>query len=74
MQKALPSVGQLDRGLPLSPQRLRRHEALESKRLFPREQVLHGAAQLVREYGERFRFAVFVCQVRKVVVAGVIVA
>lgn len=39
-------MGQLDRGLCLSPQRLRGHKALEVKGLFPREQVVHGPAQL----------------------------
>ena len=74
MQKALPSVGQLDRGLCLSPQRLRRDKALEIKRLFPREHVVHRPAQLVREYRERLRFAVFMFQFRKILLAGLIVA
>ena len=65
-QQALPVVGQLDGGLCLSPQRLRGHKALEVKRLFPREHVIHGAAQLVGEHGERFGFAVFVFEFRKI--------
>ena len=73
MQKALPSVGPLDRGLCLSPQRLRRDKALESKRVFPREHGVHGSAQLVGEYSERLRFAVFVCQFREVFFARLIV-
>jgi len=72
MLKALPSVGQLDRGLCLSPQRLRSHKALEVKRLFPRKHVVHGAAELVREYRERFGFAVFVFQFRKIFFARLI--
>jgi hypothetical protein len=42
--------------------------------VFPRKHVVHGAAELVREYGERFRFTVFVFPFRKVVFAGLIVA
>ena len=53
-------VGQLGRGLPRSPQWLRGDKALEVKCLFPREHVVHGAAQLVGEHGERFGFAVLV--------------
>ena len=74
MQKALPGVGQLDRGLRLSPQRLRGHKALEIKRLFPREHVIHGAAQLVGEHGERFGFAVFVFEFRKILFPGLTLA
>ena len=72
--QALPVVGQLGSRLPLSPQRLRRNKTLEVKRLFPREHVIHRSAQLVCEYGQRFGFAVFVFQFRKVVFAGLIVA
>ena len=72
--QALPVVGQLDRRLRLSPQRLRSHKAIEIKRLCPREHVVHRTAQLVREHGERFGFAVFVCQFRKIFFAGLIVA
>ena len=61
-----PVVGQLDGGLGLSPQRLRSDKALEVKRLFPRKHVVHGAAQLVREHGQRFGFAVFVFEFRKI--------
>ena len=57
MKRALPSVGQLDDGLRLSPQRLREDKTLEVKRLFSREQVIHGPAQLMREHGQRFGFA-----------------
>jgi len=60
--------------LHLSPQRLRGDKALEIKRLFPREHVVHGPAQLVGEYGERFRFAVFMFQFRKILPAGLVVA
>ena len=74
IMSALPVVGQLGGRLPLSPQRLRRNKTLEVKRLFPREHVIHGSAQLVREYGERFSFAVFVFQCRKVVFAWLSVA
>ena len=66
MKRALPSAGQLDDGLRLSPQRLRSHKALEVKRLFPREHVVHGAAQLMREYRQRFGFAVFVFEFSEV--------
>ena len=74
MKKALPCVGQLDRGLCLSPQGLRSDKASEIKRLLPREHVVHRPAQLVREYGQRFSFAVFVCQFRKILLAGLVVA
>ena len=60
MLKVRPLRGQLDGRLRLSPQRLRGDKALESKRLFPREHVVHGAAQLVGEYRQRFGFAMFV--------------
>jgi hypothetical protein len=43
MQKALPVGGQLGDGLGRSPQGLRGDKALEIKRLFPHEQVIHGA-------------------------------
>ena len=59
MKRALPSVGQLDDGLRLSPQRLREDKTLEVKRLFSREHVVHGPAQLMSEHGQRFGFAVF---------------
>ncbi len=65
-QEGSPCVGQLDGGLRLSPQRLRGHKALQIKRLFPREHVIHGAAQLVGEHGERFGFAVFVFECGKI--------
>ena len=66
MQKARLVVGQLDRGLPLSPQRLRSHKTIEVKRLFPREHVVHGPAQLVSKYGQRFSFAVFMFEFGKI--------
>ena len=66
MKKAQPCVGQLDRGLCLSPQRLRGDKAIEIKRLFPREHVVHGAGELVGQHGERFGFAVFVFEFGKV--------
>jgi hypothetical protein len=59
-------MSQLDQGLCLSPQRLRSHKAVESKRLFPREHVIHGPAQLVGEDRERFGFAVFVFKFSKI--------
>ncbi len=65
-----PLVGQLDGGLGLSPQRLRGDKALEVKRVFPREHVVHGPAQLVGEHGERFGFAVFVFEFRKILFPG----
>ena len=64
--QALPVIGQLDDGLDLSPQRLRGHEAIQIKHLFPREHVVHGAAQFVGEHSERFGFAVFVFEFHKV--------
>jgi len=70
---ALPVIGQLDGGRRLSPQRLRSHKTLQVKRLFPREQVIHGAPQLVRKDRERFGFAMFVCQFRKICFARLIV-
>ena len=64
--RALPSVGQLDHGLRLSPQRLRSHKAVEIKRLFPRAHVVHGPAQLVGEHGEGFGFTVLVFECGKI--------
>jgi len=63
---ALPVVGQLGGRLPLSPQRLRRNKTLEVKRLFPREQVIHGARQLVPEDRQGFGFAVLVFEFREI--------
>jgi hypothetical protein len=63
---ALPLVGQLGGRLYLSPQRLRRDKALEVKRLFPREHVVHGARQLVAEDRQGFGFAVCVFEFRKI--------
>ena len=59
-------MSQLGDGLCLSPQRLRGHKAVESKRVFPREHVIHGAPQLVGEHSERFGFAVFVFEFGKI--------
>ena len=59
-------MSQLDRGLCLSPQRLRSHKAIEIKRLFPREHVIHGPAQLMGEYGQRFGLTVFVFKFGKI--------
>ena len=59
-------MSQLGRGLELSPQRLRGDKALEVKRLFPREHVVHGATQFVGEHGERLGFAVFVFEFSEV--------
>ena len=71
--QALPVVGQLDGRLRLSPQGLRGHKALEVKGLVPRKQVIHGPRQLMGEHGERFGFAVFVFQFRKILLARLIV-
>ena len=70
--QALPVVGQLGGRLRLSPQRLRGNKALEIKRLFPREHVIHGARELVREDREGFGFAVFVFEFREIFFAGLI--
>ena len=59
-------MGQLDDGLGLSPQQLRGHKAWEIKRLFPREHVVHGPAQLVREHREGLGFAMFMFEFGKV--------
>ena len=63
---------QLDYGLGLSPQGLRSDKALEIKRLFPREHVIHGAAQLMREHGQCFGFAVFVFEFHEEFFVGLI--
>ncbi len=63
-------MSQLDHGLCLSPQRLRRNEAREIKRLLPREHVIHGPPQLVREDRERFGLAVFMFQFAEIFFAG----
>ena len=60
IRSALPVVGQLGGRLPLSPQRLRGHQARQVKGLFPREHVIHGARQLVPEDRQGFGFAVAV--------------
>jgi hypothetical protein len=60
MKRALPSVGQLDDGLPLAPQRLRGDKTWGIKRLFARAHGIHGAAQLMSEHGQRWGFAVSV--------------
>ncbi len=63
-------MSRLDRGLGLSPQRLRGHKGLEVKGLFPREQVVHGLAQLMGEHGERLGFAVCVFEFHRVCFPG----
>jgi hypothetical protein len=65
-EQALPVVGQLGGRLYLSPQGLRGNKAREIKRLFPREHVVHGARQLMREHGEGFALAMFAFQFSKV--------
>ena len=67
-------MSQLDHGLCLSPQRLRSHKAVEIKRLFPREHVIHGPAQFVGEDGQRFGFAVFVFESSKIFFPGLTLA
>jgi hypothetical protein len=66
LPKALPSVGQLGDRLPLSPQGLRSHKALEVKRVFPRKHGVHGPPQLMGEHGERCGFAVLVFKCGKI--------
>ena len=63
---ALPVVGQLGDRLPRSPQRVRGDKALGIKRLVPREQVIHGAGELVGEHGQRFGFAMFMFEFHKI--------
>jgi hypothetical protein len=63
-------MSQLGDGLCLSPQRLRGHKAVEIKRLFPREHVVHGPAQFVGKYGERFGFAMFVFEFHEILFPG----
>jgi len=70
--QALPVVGQLDGRLRLSPQGLRGDKASKVKRLFPREHIIHGPRQLMGQYGQRFGFAVFVLQLRKIFLAGLV--
>ena len=48
------------------PSGLRGHKAREVKCLFPREQVVHGPAQLVGEHGQRCGFAGFTFEFREV--------
>jgi len=74
IKKALPVVGQLDGRLRLSPQGLRGDEALEIKRLFPRQQVIHGPRQFMREHGERLRLAVFMFPCRQIFLAELVLA
>src|SRR5215813_12133313 len=58
-------MSQLGGGLCLSPPRLRGHKAREIKRLFPREQVVHGPTQLMGQPGERLGGAVFTFELGK---------
>jgi hypothetical protein len=67
-------VSQLGHRLGLSPQRLRGHKPIAVKCLFPREHVIHGPAQLMREHGERFGFAVCVFSFRKIGFPGLTLA
>jgi hypothetical protein len=62
-------MSQLDRGRWLSPQRGHGHKALQSKRVFPREQVIQGPAHLGSEEGQRCGFAVFVFKFGKILFA-----
>ena len=66
LKKVQPPGGQLDGRLCLSPQWLRGDKASEVKRVFSREQVIHGPAQLVGKNSQRFRFAVFVFKFGKI--------
>jgi hypothetical protein len=74
IEGALPVVGQLGGGLRLSPQRLRGDKAIESKRLFSREHVIHGPAQLVGEDSQRFGFAVLVFEFGEILFPGLALA
>ena len=72
LAKALPVGGQLGGRLPPSPQGLRSHKASESKRLFPREPVVHRPGQLVGQHSEGFAFAMFVLQFGEILFARLI--
>jgi hypothetical protein len=67
-------VSQLGGRLGLSPQRLRGDKACEGKRVFPRAPGVHGPAQLVGKYGQRFGFALFVFEFRKIFFPGLTLA
>jgi len=67
-------VSQLGGGLCLSPQRLRSHKALEIKRVFPREHVIHSPAQLMGEHGQRFGFAVFLFEFGEILFPQLVLA
>src|SRR5262249_20768463 len=49
-------------------------KALQIKRLCPREQVIHGACELMREDGQCLGCAVFVFQCRKILLAQLVLA
>ena len=66
MLKVRPIGSQLDGRLGLSPQRFRGDKALQIKRLFPREHVVHGPPQFVGEHSQGFGFAMFVFEFRKI--------
>ena len=59
-------MNQLDGRLGLAPQRVRGHQAVEIKRLFPRAQVIHGAPSLVSEPSARFSLAMCVFECGKI--------
>ena len=67
-------MSQLGHRLSLSPQRLRSHKALEIKRVFPREHVIHSPAQLMGEHGQGFSLAVLVCPCGEIFFAGLTLA
>jgi hypothetical protein len=74
LKQALPCVGQFDGRLGLSPQGLCSDKALESKRLRPRQQVIHGPRQLMGEHGQRCGFAVLVVECGKILLAQLVLA
>ena len=53
---------------------VRENEASESKRVCPREQVIHGPRQLMGQHGEGVALAVFAFQFDEVLFARLILA
>ena len=42
--------------------------------MFSREQVIHGAGELVRQHGERFGFAMFAFKFREILFSQLVLA
>jgi hypothetical protein len=66
--------GQLDGRLSRSPQWLRGHKALESKRLVPRKHEIDGPGQLLGEHSQRLALAMLAFELGEVRFAKLVLA